>query len=61
MCKNRSYGIKDFLVGMYYEKESRRLKNDIAEHIVYGWQESGEDMPLDIYESEFDTGKDLPF
>lgn len=61
VCKNRSYGIKDFLVGMYYEKESRRLKNDIAEHIVYGWQESGEDMPLDIYESEFDTGKDLPF
>ena len=61
VCKNRSYGIKDFLVGMYYEKESRRLKNDIAEHIVYDWQESGEDMPLDIYESEFDTGKDLPF
>lgn len=39
VCKNRQLGIADHLVGMYYEPESRRLKNDIAEHIVYGWQE----------------------
>lgn len=38
-CKNRSYGIVDYLVGMYYEVETKRFKNSIAEHIVYGWEE----------------------
>lgn len=32
-------GVIDLLVGMYYEVESRRLKNEISENIVYGWQE----------------------
>jgi hypothetical protein len=39
VAKNRQMGIVDHLVGMYYEMESRRLKNSIAEHVVYGWQE----------------------
>lgn len=39
VCKNRSMGVIDLLVGMYYEVESRRLKNEISENIVYGWQE----------------------
>ena len=39
VAKNRQMGVVDLLVGMYYEIESRRLKNSIAEHIVYGWQE----------------------
>lgn len=39
VCKNRSMGVMDLLVGMYYEVESRRLKNEISENIVYGWQE----------------------
>lgn len=39
VAKNRQMGVVDLLVGMYYEMESRRLKNSIAEHIVYGWQE----------------------
>lgn len=39
VAKNRQMGVVDHLVGMYYEVESRRLKNSIAEHIVYGWQE----------------------
>lgn len=39
VAKNRQMGVVDHLVGMYYEMESRRLKNSIAEHIVYGWQE----------------------
>ena len=46
VCKNRQLGIADHLVGMYFEPESRRLKNDIAEHIVYGWQE-------EVKQSEF--------
>lgn len=39
VCKNRMFGVVDYLVGMYYEIESRRFKNSIAEHIVYGWQD----------------------
>lgn len=38
VAKNRQMGICDHLVGMYFEPESRRLKNDIAEHIVFDWQ-----------------------
>lgn len=39
VAKNRQMGIVDHLVGMFYELESRRLKNTVAEHIVYNWQE----------------------
>lgn len=37
--KNRMLGVQDYFVGMYYESESRRLKNEISEHIIYGWEE----------------------
>lgn len=70
ICKNRSFGVSDFIVGMYYEKESRRLKNEIAEHIVYGWQDEArvqQTLPLDDLppdNDEFDKAQeldDLPF
>jgi archaellum biogenesis ATPase FlaH len=47
VAKNRQFGIVDLLVGMHYEVESRRLKNSIAEHIVYGWQEIREEQEFD--------------
>ena len=40
VCKNRMLGVQDYLVGMYYEYESRRLKNEISEHIIYGWEDN---------------------
>lgn len=59
VCKNRQLGIVDHLVGMYYEPESRRLKNDIAEHIVYGWQEENvAQSTLTSSESFYDVGID---
>lgn len=39
-CKSRSYGVVDYLVGMYYEAETRRFKNFKAEHVVYGWDDN---------------------
>jgi archaellum biogenesis ATPase FlaH len=39
VCKNRMWGVVDFLVGMHYEIESRRFKNTIDEDIYYGWEE----------------------
>jgi archaellum biogenesis ATPase FlaH len=50
VAKNRQMGVVDHLVGMYYEMESRRLKNSIAEHIVYGW--ASDDMPKSMQYSE---------
>lgn len=57
VAKNRQMGVVDHLVGMYYEMESRRLKNSIAEHIVYGWQ----DEP-NVYEQPQDESQAImPF
>ena len=39
VVKNRSIGVTDYLIGLYYESETRRIKNDVAENIVFGWQE----------------------
>jgi archaellum biogenesis ATPase FlaH len=57
VAKNRQMGVVDLLVGMYYEMESRRLKNSIAEHIVYGWQEEP-----NVYEQPKDESQStMPF
>lgn len=40
VAKNRSLGVVDVLIGLYYEKETRRIKNDKAENIVYGWDDA---------------------
>ena len=47
ICKNRSFGAIDYIVPMYYEKETRRLKNSISEHINYDWQEVGEQQTFE--------------
>lgn len=57
VAKNRQMGIVDHLVGMYYEMESRRLKNSIAEHIVYGWQ----DEPNVYEQPKDDIQQTMPF
>lgn len=46
IAKNREIGDKDKFVGMYFEKESRRFKNEMAEHIVYGWEEQIEQREI---------------
>lgn len=66
VAKNRQFGIVDYLVGMYYESESRRLKNTVAEHIRYGWEENPVEQNLyDISpNTDFETsqyeGEDMP-
>lgn len=52
VAKNRQMGIVDHLVGMYFEMESRRLKNTVAEHIVYGWQEEPEQGSMSMPERD---------
>jgi hypothetical protein len=67
VAKNRAFGVVDYLVGMYYEQETRRLKNDMAENRIYGWQESPSQQeillppnpyePLNVQREEWD----MPF
>lgn len=39
IAKNRSYGVVDYVVGLFYEIETRRFKNSVAEQIHYSWEE----------------------
>ena len=56
VAKNRSEGVVDLLIGLYYEKETRRLKNDPAENIIYGWREKPTEAPI----FDDDLPEDLP-
>lgn len=50
VCKNRDLGVNDEMVGLFYEKESKRFLNEKFENIVLGWQDLGKQtaMPFDI-------------
>ena len=50
VAKNRSIGVVDYLIGLYYEPETRRIKNEVAENVVYGWKEEPVQMTLGSYE-----------
>lgn len=38
ICKDRDFGNRDIYVPLYFEKETKRLKNDPTEYIHYGWE-----------------------
>lgn len=37
ICKERENGLQDVFIPLYFEPETKRLKNDFAENIIYGW------------------------
>ena len=37
ICKDRDGGTQDKFIPLYFERESKRLKNEPAEVVVYGW------------------------
>ena len=39
VCKNRDLGIQDYLVGLYFEIESKRFLNERFDNVMYGWTE----------------------
>lgn len=55
VCKNRMYGIVDYMVGMHYEIESRRFKNTQDEVIHYGWEENPTQQEMDFQQQVQDT------
>ena len=54
VSKNRQLGVTDFITGLYYEPESRRLKNSIAENVIYGWYEQPKQSSMLDCRGEFD-------
>lgn len=46
LAKSRMSGAQDRFFGLYYEAESRRIKNERAEHINYGWLETPKSTPM---------------
>jgi archaellum biogenesis ATPase FlaH len=65
ICKNRLFGAMDITAGLYYEIESRRLKNSRGECLHYGWQREagigGEIKQLSTFEDDYHYGEDVKF
>ena len=54
VIKHREFGeAEGHIYKLYFEPESRRLKNSIAEHIHYGWEEPTEETSMALNEDEF--------
>lgn len=43
IAKNRDGGVQDVFVPLYYEPQTRRLRNSPTENRIYGWQKTQED------------------
>ena len=52
VAKNRMWGVVDLMVGMHYEAESRRFKNDVNEYIHYGWEREPSQGVMDFGQRE---------
>lgn len=46
IAKNRSLGCVDVVLGLYYENETRRVKENKEDEMVYGWQEEPTAAPM---------------
>jgi hypothetical protein len=58
VSKNRMYGVVDYLVGLYYETESRRFKNTDYEDIQYGWEEEPRQQQMEFTQANREDEED---
>jgi len=61
VCKNRMWGVVDYLVGMHYELESRRFKNTIDEDIHYGWEVQPVQSQVQFEQTQEEYKPSMPF
>ena len=63
VIKQREFGeAEGHIYKLYYEPESRRLKNSIAETVHYGWESEGEQQDIDYgTETYYDNSQEMPF
>lgn len=52
IAKDRESGTQDWFVPLWYEPETKRLKNQLAENIIYGWDINKYDGFEDVPEGE---------
>lgn len=52
IAKDREGGTQDVFVPLWYEKESKRLRNDPCEVVVYGWDHGSVDGFMDANEED---------
>jgi hypothetical protein len=55
ICKDRDGGIQDEFIPLWYEPETKRLKNNQAENVIYGWKQKDGGF------EDADTDPDIPF
>ena len=56
ICKCRDKGTAvDKFIKLHFEIESNRLKDSVAEHIVYNWEDPTTTVPLSLSTDEFTT------
>lgn len=56
VIKHREFGeAEGHIYKLYYETESKRLKNSIAEHILYGWEEEPTQASLNYGDGSEET------
>lgn len=54
VIKQREFGeAEGHIYKLYYEPESRRLKNSVAEHIIYSWNDHPQEVKMDIEEKPY--------
>ena len=58
VAKDRENGAIENFIGLYYEKESKRILNYQGENIHYGWEETKKSKPTLM---EVDDDWDIPF
>ena len=64
VIKQREFGeAEGHIYKLFFEPESRRLKNSIAEHIVYGWENGDEQNESTQIQQELDMeqNSEMPF
>lgn len=74
ICKDRDGGTQDYFIPLYFEQETKRLKNREGEFKYYGWDNQAEQVNSNTYvssvghlvqssggEREFTSADDLPF
>lgn len=60
ICKDRDGGTQDYFIPLFYEIESKRLKNDPSENKIYGWDKRSDHVygfdaiNFEIEETPFD-------
>lgn len=57
VCKERENGLQDVFIPLYFEVETKRLKNDFTESIIYGWNQDDKGFHT-LNEEE---AKEIPF